>query len=194
MQAVRSSLTLITAPSVEPVTLAEAKAHLRRDDTADDTLITSLITAARQNIDGKDGWLGRALCTQTWELRLDRFHDEMVVPLPPLQSVTSVKYIDDDGVEQTLASTVYQVVTGEPARLVLAYDQTWPSTREEMDAVRIRFVAGYGLAASVPAAIKAALLLQIGTLYRDRESVNIGNIVNEMPTCSALLTPYRVWA
>lgn len=186
------SLTIKTAPAVEPITLTEAKAHLRRDDTADDTLITSLIEAVREHADGAAGWLGRAIITQTWTLKLDAFSDQITIPLPPLQSVTSVKYIDTDGTEQTLASSVYQVVSGEPARLVLAYGQSWPSTRTEPDAVRIEFVAGYGVAVAVPETIKAALLLHLGTLYRDREST--GNAQSELPMAyNALLMPLKVW-
>lgn len=189
-------LSLVTPPAVEPVTLTEAKAHLRRDDTADDTLIATLITAARQNLDGRDGWLGRALVTQTWDLTIDgAFPDEIAVPLPPLQSVTSVTYVDTDGATQTLATDQYRVLTDRaPAMIVPAHGVTWPSTRDQKAAVTVRFVAGYGDADDVPAPIKAAMLLHIGTMYRDRESVNIGNIVNDLPTYAALLAPYRVWS
>jgi len=188
------SLTLVTAPTAEPVSLTEAKAHLRVTGSDEDTLITAMIAATRQNLDGRDGWLGRALMTQTWELRLDRFPASITVPLPPLQTVDSVKYIDGDGAEQTLDPSLYQVVAGEPARIVPAYGQTWPSTRCQPDSVWVRFTAGYGDADDVPAPIKAAILLNVGTLYRDRETVNIGNIVAELPTVSLLLSPFRVWS
>lgn len=186
-------LILVTAPAAEPITLTEAKAHLRVTGTDEDTLIAALIAAARQNLDGRDGWLGRSLMPQTWELRLYAFPASITIPLPPLQSVDSIKYIDLDGDEQTLDPALYQVVAGEPARIVPAYGQTWPSTRCQPEAVRVRFTAGYADAASVPAPIKAAILLNVGTLYRDRETVNIGNIVAELPTVSLLLSPFRVW-
>ncbi|NFV80001.1 head-tail connector protein [Magnetospirillum aberrantis] len=188
------SLILITAPAVEPISLDEAKAHLRVTGTDDDALIGGFIAAARQNLDGRDGWLGRALMPQTWELRLDAFPAEITVPLPPLREIVSVKYIDLDGAEQTLDPALYQVVAGEPARIVPAHGQVWPSTRRQPDAVRVQFDAGYDDAAAVPAPIKAATLLHVGTLYRDRETVNIGNIVNDLPTFSLLLSPFRVWS
>lgn len=194
-------LVLITAPETEPVSLAEARLHLRLDASGDpashpdDDLVTALITAARQSLDGRDGWLGRALITQTWELRLDAFPAGIRLPLPPLRSVTSIKYDDADGVEQTLATDQYVVTADEPAVIVPAYGVTWPSTRAMPEAVRARFVAGYGdAAADVPAPIKAAILLHLGTLYRDRETVNIGGGINEMPAYANLLAPYRVWS
>jgi uncharacterized phiE125 gp8 family phage protein len=160
--------TLITAPDVEPVTLAELKTHLRITDTDTDrdAMLTALLLSARVHIDGKSGYLGRAINTQTWELRLDSFPDEIVIPLPPLQSVTSVKYIDTDGVEQTLSTDIYQVTTDDPATIVEKYGQSWPSTRDEKEAVRVRFVAGYGDSADdVPEPFKTAIKFHVEALY-----------------------------
>lgn len=189
-------LTLATAPAAEPVTLTETKAHLRRDDTADDTLITALITAARQHIDGRDGWLGRALVTQTWDLTIDGgFPDEIAIPLPPLQSVTSVTYVDSNGATQTLAADQYRVLTDRtPGVIAPAHDVTWPTTRDQKGAVTVRFVAGYGLAADVPSTVKAALLLHIGTLYENREAATDKEPYAVPFAYDALLAPLKVWS
>lgn len=187
------SLSPVTPIDAFPVTLEEVKAHLRVDGDDENLLISALIAAAVEHIDGRDGWLGRAILTQEWELRLDGFPKEIQVPLPPLQAVSSIKYIDTEGVEQTLDPSVYKVLTGETAKVVLDYNQSWPWTRDELESVRIQFTAGYGGATDVPSPIKAAILLHIGTLYRDREAT--GQAQSELPMAyGALLAPYRVWS
>lgn len=182
------NLTRATAPAEEPVTSAEAKAHLRVTHTDDDTAIAAMIVAAREHLDGNDGTLGRALVTQTWDLSLDSFPSEIVLPLPPLQSVTSVTYVDTNGDTQTLATSGYEVdVAGGRIR---ATDAGWPDTDDCYNAVTVRFVCGYGLADDVPQAIKHAMLLMIGGMYAFRESLSEGAVV-ETPTVKALLRPYR---
>lgn len=186
------SLNLITAASADPVSLDEAKAHLRVDGAAEDLLIGSLIKSVTGYIDGKYGFLARSLMTQTWELRIDAFEREIKLPLPPLQSVASIKYTDVNGAEQTIDPSVYRVLTGDKSTVLLAFNQCWPAPRQEAEAVRIRFVSGYGTAADVPAPIKAALLLHIGTLYRDREATGQAQV--ELPMAyGSLLAPYRIW-
>lgn len=165
-------LVIVTPPAAEPVTSTEAKAHLRVDTTDDDTLITSLITAARTYAERV---LRRALISQTWDLTLDEWPDgnAITIPLPPLQSVTSLKYTDDDGTVNTMSSSWYIVDTAStPGRLVLKDDYSWPSDdlREAMPIV-VRFVAGYGAAgSSVPGTILTAIKLLIGHWYENREA------------------------
>lgn len=185
-------LTLNAAPATDPLTLAEAKAHLRVTATDEDALITSLITAAT---DSAEIFTGRALVTQTWDLTLDSFPCVIEVPKPPLVSVTSITYIDTDGATQTLATTEYTVDTkSEPGRIVPAYGKYWPSTREVPNAVTIRFVAGYGNAAAVPKSIKQGMLMQIEHMFDNRGTVNIGNVVNEIPlTMQSLYNMHRVY-
>lgn len=166
-------LTLITAPAALPVTVAEAKAHLRVDHSIEDTLIENLIKVATAELDGRQGLLRRALITQTWDMQLLTFPfvQRIELPFPPLQSVTYIKYLDDDGVEQTLSTDVYEVVkTGEAAYIRRRRDQLWPVTFEDTDlGVTVRFVCGYGgTSASVPENIRAAMLLRIGELYNFR--------------------------
>lgn len=120
---------------------------------------------------------GRQLVTATYELTLDAFPSgdgdeaEIELPKPPLISVTSVKYIDTDGVEQTLATTVWEMSApdpDEPGVVRLQYDQAWPETRDQRDAVRIRFVAGYGAASALPELIGAAIKLRASMFYEER--------------------------
>lgn len=180
-------LTLIATPGVEPVTLAEAKLHLRVDAADDDTLIAALIVAARNQAESRTG---RALVTQQWRLDLDRFPvDTIDLPLPPLQSVESITHLDHDGVRQTLAASEYTVISNETPGVVLpAYGKSWPSCRVAPGSVQISFTAGYGATAAVPQAIRQWMLLQVGAWHESRESDPSG----EMTYVDALLDPYRV--
>jgi uncharacterized phiE125 gp8 family phage protein len=153
------NLILITAPTEEPVTLQEARLQLRDPPTELNASIVKLIYSAREWC---EDFTGRALITQTWELVLSEFVECIQLPLPPLQSVVSVKYRDTANVEQTLSSSAYEVAKDEyGARLTLATGSSWPATYERVDAVRVRFTAGYGGAALVPNALQAACLLHI---------------------------------
>lgn len=176
-------LSLVTAPTAEPLLLSEVKAFARVDGQADDAVLDALISMARLTFEGKDAWFGRALMTQTWDLFLPRFPcgpddptlDGLIgirVPLPPLQSVTSVKYLDTAGVEQTVSASDYVLDTkSEPGRIVPAYGKTWPSTRETVNPVAVRFVAGYGANASaVPKDIREWLKATVAFLFENREA------------------------
>lgn len=187
------ALQLITPPAAEPVTLAEAKMHLRDVAGAEDALVTNWIVAARQHLDGKDGILGRALMPQTWELVMDAFPcGRISVPLPPLQSVTSVSYYDTDGVLQVLPDTQYWVGLAREPGIIQHIHSQWPQTKGRPEAVRIRFVAGYADAAAVPRALWAAMLLAIGDMYENRETGIIGTIYANNPAYDSLTFPYRV--
>lgn len=190
-------VTLVTPPAVEPVSLIEAKSHLRVDFSDDDTLIRSYITAARGYVEQH---LRRALVTQTWESVLDYWPatGRLMLPFPPLQSVTSVTYYDEDGASAVFASSNYLVdAVGEPGCIVLKTNKSWPTvTLQETNGVVVRFVAGYGVAADVPEAIKAAIKLTLGTLYENREGAQVlpGVTSAVLPFGVAeLLMPYRNW-
>lgn len=163
------NLTRITAPATPPISLADAKVHLRvpSGDSSKDTLINALIDAVTSHYDGWTGVLGRAMVTQTWDVVLDAFPAGAIqIPLTPLQSVTSVKYLDTAGVEQTVDSNNYYVDTLSPDGWVVPdSDFSWPSTMAAVNAVAVRCVVGYGAAAAVPAAIRQAMLIRIGTLF-----------------------------
>lgn len=157
------AISEVTAPTTEPVSLAEAKAHLRVDTNDEDAYISNLIVAARQ---WAENYTRRRFITQTWDYYLDEFPACIEVPYPPVQSVTSVKYNDADGAEQTLASSGYRVdSTSLPPRISPSYGNSWPATRSESNAVVVRVVVGYGAATAVPQAIKQAILLKVEDLY-----------------------------
>lgn len=154
-------LTRTVAPATEPVTLSEAKAHLGVTISDDDTRITSLIVAARETA---ELYTQRSFITQTWAAKFDAFPTGDIIQLPkgPIQSITSVQYVDEDGETQTF--TAYTLdAAGE--RIILNYDEDWPDTRSIENAVTITYVTGYGAAAAVPDSIKAALKLQVEGLY-----------------------------
>lgn len=189
-------LVLLTGPAEEPVTLDEAKAHLRVDSAADDALIGSLITAAREHVEAH---CRRALVTQVWDLFLDEWPagDEIRLAMPPLRSVESVSYFRADGTTGTVAALDYMVdAVCEPGAVVLVGSAGWPVVElRPRNGVRVRFEAGYGAAAAVPRAIRQAVLLIVGALYENREQVIVAQGVNLalLPFgVEALLAPYRV--
>lgn len=175
-------LQLDTPATADPVTVAEAKAHLRVGFSEDDTLIEGLIasaTAEAQTI------TRRQLVTATWKLLLRDFPagDEPIrVPLPPLQSVSSVKYFDTNGTEQTIASANYIVdIASEPGRIALAPDKTWPGVQDRINAVTVEFIAGYGDPSAVPERIKTAIKQLVGHWYENREAATLGIEAKEVP-------------
>ena len=190
-------LTQLSPPSAEPLSLAEAKLHLRvgADITEDDGLIAALIVTARQQAEHRTG---RALVSQQWRYAIDAFPvDSLELPLPKLQSVQSVSYLDSNGARQTLANTEYDVITDElVGRLIPAYGKSWPSCRERPGSVQVSYTCGYGAASDVPQSIKAWMLLAIAAWYENREGVVIDNrvAVIELPRCfwEGLLDPFWV--
>lgn len=195
------ALSLVTGPAIEPVSLADAKTHLRVEVDDENALIQTLISAARQWV---ETFTHRALITQTWDLKLDGFlcgsDDAIELPLAPASSVTSIAYVDSNGDTQTWASANYttDLPSGPKAqrgRIVPAYSMFYPSTRDVVNAVTVRFVAGYGsTAASVPQPIVAAIKLMVAHWYAQREPVNIGNLVTPIPMATeSLLWPYKAF-
>lgn len=189
---------LVTAPTTAVVTVDEAKAHCRVDGTNEDALIGALIAAVVSYLDGWTGILGRCLEAQTWRQDLDCFDRELRLPLSPVISIVSVKYDDVNGVEQTVDPANYKLLedgAGPFVRFLRAY--TFPQTSLEPPAVRVAFLAGYAQAAqasTVPQAIKHAILLTLGHLFENRETVISGRSVAaiELPfAASALLAPFR---
>jgi len=183
------SLQLITPPAIEPVTLADAKLHLKVDTSDDDALITDLITTARSRAE----WhTQRALNTQGWILWLDCWPPCGVIeiPLPPLQSVTSVTVYALDDSAKVLDPATYQVdAVSAPARLTLKSTVSPPTNLRAINAVAIAFTAGYGDDADdVPAGFRAAVLELIAFLYEHR-----GEAPAEFPIDAlALLAPFRI--
>lgn len=179
---IKIALKLVTPPTIEPVTLDEAKLHLKVDGADDDNSILGLITAAREYC---EGFQNRAYITQTWQLWLDSWPNGSVIPIPrpPLQSVASVLYYGADGAEYTMAAAEYFVDDkSEPGRLALNYYKTWPAvTLWPANGVCVEFTAGYGDGAeAVPQKVKQAMLLLIGQWYENREAAIAGIVSGEI--------------
>jgi uncharacterized phiE125 gp8 family phage protein len=175
------NLIVVAPPDEEPVSLEEAKAHLRVDHSADDDLITAMIVAAREVCEQE---AGRAFITQTWQLSLERFPGSecpIEIPKPPLIGIESVTYIDGEGDDQVLDPSAYYADTADdPGRLLPAFETSWPDAREFPNSVRIEFEAGYGAAAAVPARAKQAIKLLVSHWYEHREAVLTGTISKEI--------------
>lgn len=185
----------ITDATVEPLSLNEARAHLRPATTAEDSYITATIRRARQTCEDR---LQRTLIQTDWRLTLDAFPCAIPLRMPPVMSVQSVQYVDETGTPQTLSPSSYQLdAESEPGWIVPAYGYAWPTTREQINAVTINYRCGYGVdATSVPDPIKQWILLMIGTLYENRETtVTAQGIVSvDLSFADRLLDTYRVWA
>ena len=175
-------LKITTQPATEPVTVAEAKAHLRVDISEDDTIIGTMITTARKYCEQVSR---RQFITATYTWKMDDFPvvDEIEVPVSPLIAVSSISYEDTDSATQTLSTDVYQVdAHGDPGRIGLKDGQDWPDVADEWNAVTITFTAGYGSSASdVPQQFKDAIKLIVGDLYENRQETITGTIVASLP-------------
>lgn len=197
-------LELITPPAIEPVTLSDAKLHLKVDTTDDDALITALITAARARAE----WhTGRAFITQSWTLWLDAWPGVMAdgnlppalsptppvpisIPLPPLISVSAITSYAMDDSATVMSTSLYQVDNASaPARVALKIGVAPPVNLRGMNAIAISFSAGYGANASdVPDAIKRAILMIVADLYANRGDA----AVETSAAALATLAPYRI--
>lgn len=183
------TVIVVTAPEPE-IDLDLVKTHLRVDGDDDDTLIEAFIAAAVSHIDGPHGWLRRAIWPQELEVRQDGFCGAIRLPYLPAISVVSIKYVDQDGGEQTVPPQDY-VMLGRGA-IGLAYQATWPTPRGDAECVRIRYEAGFE---TLPPAIFSAVLLMVGDLYKNRESTGADGVAVQMSTSvQALLGPYRSFA
>lgn len=173
---------LITPPASEPVTLAEAKAHLRVDCADEDLLISSLISAARTRA---EEYAGVAMLTQTWELWLGELEGAVYLPRHPATAVTEVAYTTEAG-EQAMPAALY---TALPKLGMVNFRSPPPAL-----AYRIRFTAGWASRAEVPQTLKNAVLRTVANLYEFREDQTSGVNHNPVPLdAQALLNPYRRW-
>jgi uncharacterized phiE125 gp8 family phage protein len=202
-------MQLITPPAGEPVSLAEAKLHLRVDFDDDDSLIQVLISAARQ---AAETLTNRQLVTARWQMVLDSFPGPSLMGVPagqtftlpghavllpksPVQSVVEIRYLDMAGAWQVMPAANYTVDCAcEPARITPVYGQIWPIALPQIGAVSVIFDAGYGDALAVPDGIKTWIKLRLGSLYVHREevaSMTRGRI-DPLPFIDGLLDPYKV--
>lgn len=188
------ALKLITPATALPVSLDEAKAHLRVDGTDEDLLITAYLGAA---VEMAEQATGRALMPQTWLLSLDAFPPALELTRVPVATVTGVAYDDTDGATQTFAPTSYTLSNTDDydiARIICAYGKAWPASRAQVNAVRVTYVAGYADAASVPESIKSWIKLAVGSMFENRQSEVIErSSVLSLGFADRLLDRYRVW-
>lgn len=188
------ALQLLSGPQVEPLSLQEAKEHLRVDHLYEDTLISSLITASRLHV---EVMLSRALIDQSWSLFLDAWPDDgrVEIPLAPVSSISAVNIYDSEGNPLPLSASHYTLDgVSEPARLVIEPGASVTSPGRSVNGIEVRFTAGYGVAASdVPQSIRQALLLLVAHWYERREPVSLGETSIKVPeTASSLLSPYKM--
>jgi uncharacterized phiE125 gp8 family phage protein len=185
---------IITPPSSYPVTLEEVKRHVRAADFEDDdVLLQFLIQACTQSA---ENFTGRAFIDQVFDVYYDGFTTwPLRIPRPPTISVDGVF----TGNPESEFTGYLLDQASAPARLYLENGSSWPTVTGSYNTVRVRVRAGYvdesasPYEANVPDAIKAAILLHIGTLYQTRETVVIGQSISQMPmSAEYLLAPYRV--
>lgn len=196
------SLKVVSEPEDWPITLEDAKRHLRidEDDTDYDEEIEMLIEAAVSYVDGPNGFLGRALVEQTWDAFFDCWPSAnyFEIPLPPLIEVEGVYYNSGNGEIELNNYSVDDA--SQPARIYLSMNASWPTLPvNSRSAIRVRFRAGYLDKSSpplmnVPFAIRSAILLYIGDLFTHKENQVVGQAVSKLPWASEqLLRPHRVF-
>lgn len=178
-------LKLITAPADYPVTLAELQKHCEAPEPDHEAILEICRKAATEHA---EEFTGRAFIEQTWDLYIDEFPEDYIrVPKPPLIEVVGIYYRDSAGAEQALSADIYIVDdASEPARIALAYGEAWPTIQTRINAVRVRFKAGYindasPAAANVPFPIKAAIKMIAGSLFVHRETIVIGQTATLLP-------------
>lgn len=186
-------ITRTVGPAVRALSLSEAKNHIRYDDSDEDSELLGMMAGVERAV---EEYLRRALITQTWQMKLDDFPvwkrtrlDSIIVPRPPLQSVSSIVYLDENGDSQTLSSSVYLVdLVSQPGAIHTAYNQSWPATYDQPNAITATFVAGYGDSPSdIPKDIIHAMKIILGDWYENREGQGGG-----IPQSAKwLLSPHR---
>ncbi len=188
------ALSLVTAPTLDPVSLAEARAQCKLDIPDEDALIAGYLLAAREHVETETH---RALITQTWDLTLDEWPEQIVLPRPPVQSVTAITYLDSAGTLQTLNPSQYRLLklaTGEWA-VCRAYGVVWPAVQSIEACITVRFVCGYGSApGSIPEALRQAILLLVEHWHKNRSAVSEKGTEREIPLgVERLIFPHRVF-
>lgn len=180
----------ITDATSEPLTLEQARLHLRVTDNTEDEEIEKLIKRARLYVQKETG---RGILESTWKLTLDWFPPVIYMRYPPVQTVISITYYDTAGTSTTLSTDDYIYdLQSEMARITPAYGKTWPAIQSRIAAVTVNYTAGYATAEEVPEPIKHAMLLLIGYWYDMRDAVAVGNNKPAEFGVDALIAPYMV--
>lgn len=186
------TLVRVTAPAETPITLAEAKTHLRVDGSAEDAYIISLIAAAVSLVDG-EGSLGRSMVTQTWAKWVSQSPGVVRIGMGPFISLTSVDYYDADNAIQSATLSDYEIrLDGDFVNIRPKKGKVWPNSYIRDDSIKFTFTAGFGAAADVPDGIKHALLMLVGHWYQNREAVSDASLKEVPMAVEALLGNERV--
>tara|TARA_R110000803_G_scaffold149047_2_gene214466 strand:+ start:8 stop:562 length:555 start_codon:yes stop_codon:yes gene_type:complete len=170
-----------TDAATEPVTSAEVEESLVISSGWDATSVTRKIEAARQQL---ENITDRSFVTQTWTMHLDEFPEVIYVPKGKLIAITSLKYDDSNGDEQTLAVTTDYLLANNGKKARISPVTSWPNTLSENDSVRLVYTAGYGNAAAVPGAIKDAIIALVEQLYSGKQ--------DNQDMIDALINPYMI--
>jgi uncharacterized phiE125 gp8 family phage protein len=187
------STTKIAAPAIEPISVEEARAFLRCDDDESDAYISSLISAARELAENQTG---RTLLETGWEMRTDGFSRAVRLEWPRVLRIQSLQFVAPGGEVLTLDPHDYVLDAANdfaPAWLVPARDRAWPETSDEVNAVRVRYIAGYGSdPAQVPASIKQWIRLHVRAFYDNPSAVSAGT-AQALPYLCGLIEPFKVY-
>jgi uncharacterized phiE125 gp8 family phage protein len=189
-------LTRISDPAVLPVDKSWVKFQAYIDYDGDDELLDLYIESAVDRLDGPNGLLNRALITQTWMAQYEAFPAEIRIPLPRLQSVSSITYLDASGSSQALPLDRFTVsgVGTDHARIKPV--DGWPTTAKVDGAVTVIFLSGFGNEPEdVPAIIRHAILEMVSNAYENRASVGVDITAMTIPqTAMNAVTAWTVWA
>jgi|TARA_Y100000310_G_scaffold331472_1_gene405122 uncharacterized phiE125 gp8 family phage protein len=191
------SYQITSEPATEPITTAEAKAHLRVDFSDEDTYIDTLISTARGIC---ETYCNRVFITQTWRQNEDRWSIPIKLKVNPVVSLTSLKYYDTNETQQTLtdsSANFQKDFNSDEAKIFEGLTNSYPSLGDTINPIEIIYVCGYGAASAVPVEIKHAIKLMVSHLYENREAVNvpIASMASqiEMPKAVRdLLSPFRI--
>lgn len=177
----------------EAIDLSTAKLHLRVDASDENTLISAIITAARENA---EQYTGLAIVEQTYTLQLEKFpEEELSLNIWPVTAITSIQYIDPDGNTQTLSNSKYALNSYEGPSVVQPLEP-WPQTKVIYNAVTVTFTAGFTTSSPnnfpLPQSLVQAMLLMIGNLYENRESISAFENYERPMSATYLMMPHRI--
>jgi uncharacterized phiE125 gp8 family phage protein len=177
------------APVLTSVDLAEIKDHLRVTDSDLDNYLESLVTAAEGFV---EAWLNKSLLPQTWTYTFDVWPqgDRVWLPMPPFVSITSVKYIDTLGAQQTISAADYTTVGTDPAILMPAYNKNWPGHRDQVGAIEVVYKAGMECE-DIPEPIKLAVKIVVADMYNQPETTYFNTNVFRTNFLERILASHR---
>jgi uncharacterized phiE125 gp8 family phage protein len=186
------ALVMTSGPAAEPVTLQEAKAHLRIDHAAEDVLISSLILTSRLHIEAA---LDLALIDQNWMLQLDTWpgSGSLEIPLSPLKAVSAVRVKDGAGGTITIAPQSYIVDTASRPPRIVFEPGSRPRPGVRAAGIEAEFTAGFGAEPShVPAPLRHAILMLVAHWYDNRDAPEPGLPAARIPDqIGDLIAPFR---